>query len=252
MSQEEKLAEALGWASLALGVPQTVAPGAFDRLIGVEPGPKPRAITVAACGLRELAAAAGILALERPRPAKWLWARVAGDALDLTLLARALRNRSKQPARTAGAMVAVAGISVADLYAATRMGNGTPKTRNPKAAITVRLPVDEVYAFWRNSRELPTSTIERDPESIEDRPNELLSWKAGTVRFREAPGHRGTEIELELSRAVALEFVKDDLRRVKQVLETGEVVRSEGTPEGPDPRRYLNQRPARPLEGSVA
>ena len=41
--------------------------------------------------------------------------------------------------------------------------------------------------------------------------------------------------------------IRDDLRRFKQVLETGEVVRSEGTPEGPKARRQLFQRPAQPV-----
>ena len=40
--------------------------------------------------------------------------------------------------------------------------------------------------------------------------------------------------------------VKDDLRRFKQVMETGEVVRSDGSPEGQNARRHLKQRPARP------
>jgi hypothetical protein len=39
----------------------------------------------------------------------------------------------------------------------------------------------------------------------------------------------------------------DDLRRLKQVLETGEVVRSEGAPGGKRARREFPQHPARPL-----
>jgi len=46
--------------------------------------------------------------------------------------------------------------------------------------------------------------------------------------------------------------VKDDLRRFKQVMETGEVVRSEGSPEGQNARRHLKQRPAQPPESEVA
>jgi uncharacterized membrane protein len=40
--------------------------------------------------------------------------------------------------------------------------------------------------------------------------------------------------------------VTDDLRRLKQVLETGEVVRSEGSPEGTRTRRQVTRRPAQP------
>jgi hypothetical protein len=39
----------------------------------------------------------------------------------------------------------------------------------------------------------------------------------------------------------------DDLRRFKQVMETGEVVRSDGAPEGKRARREFPQHPARPL-----
>jgi uncharacterized membrane protein len=62
------------------------------------------------------------------------------------------------------------------------------------------------------------------------------------VRFRPAPGARGTEVHVQrlhlrtpgwvgsstaaLRRATATEELRDDLRRFRQVLETGEVVRS--------------------------
>jgi hypothetical protein len=39
----------------------------------------------------------------------------------------------------------------------------------------------------------------------------------------------------------------DDLRRLKQVLETGEVVRSDGAPYGKKARSEFPQRPAQPL-----
>jgi uncharacterized membrane protein len=40
--------------------------------------------------------------------------------------------------------------------------------------------------------------------------------------------------------------VNDDLRRFKQLLETGEVLRSEGSPEGVTSARQMHQRPASP------
>jgi uncharacterized membrane protein len=116
-------------------------------------------------------------------------------------------------------------------------------------------------------------TIEWDAEVLEDRPNELIRWRSvdggvrnfGSVEFAPAPGGRGTEIRLDvaydppggvLGETVAKLFgeepeqqVKDDLRRFKQVVETGDVVRSEGSPEGPLTRRLLRQRPAQPLAG---
>ena len=83
-------------------------------------------------------------------------------------------------------------------------------------------------------------------------PNEIIAWQSiegsdvyhrGSVRFREAPGGRGTEIHVRLrydppagrlGAAVAKLFhrepgqeIADDLRGFKQVMETGEVVQSD-------------------------
>jgi uncharacterized membrane protein len=41
--------------------------------------------------------------------------------------------------------------------------------------------------------------------------------------------------------------VRDDLRRFKQVLETGDVVRSDALPQGTDARHQVIQRPAQPV-----
>ena len=78
-----------------------------------------------------------------------------------------------------------------------------------------------------------------------------------------APGGRGTEVHVvmaydlpggELGKAVAKYFgeepnqqLDDDLRRLKQVMETGEVVRSDGAPYGKQARAEFPQRPAQPL-----
>ena len=99
-------------------------------------------------------------------------------------------------------------------------------------------------------------TVEWDAEITEDRPGELIAWRSlegadishsGRVRFLKAPGDRGTEVHVELhydppagklGTAVAKLFgeepgqqVDRDIRRFKQVMETGEVVLSrEPTP----------------------
>ncbi len=117
------------------------------------------------------------------------------------------------------------------------------------------------------------ATVEWDAEVVEDRPGEALVWRAvegsgvqnsGAVRFLDAPRNQGTEVHVEfdyaapggrLGEAVAKLFgeeptqqAKDDLRRFKQVLETGFVVRSEGSPEGSTAHRHLKQRPGQPVE----
>ena len=88
-------------------------------------------------------------------------------------------------------------------------------------------------------------------------------YNEGSVQFVPAPGGRGTEVHVKLryempggklGEAVARYFgenprqqLDDDLRRFKQVAETGEVVRSEGAPGGKRARREFPQHPARPL-----
>ena len=128
---------------------------------------------------------------------------------------------------------------------------------------------DERRSRWRAKAPLGR-TVEWDAEIVEDRPGEFISWRSlpgpvehhGTVRFDPAPGGRGTEVRVELrysppAGALGAGLAKllgeepeaqlyDDLRRFKQVLETGEVVRSEGTPEGVGLVQQLMQRAARP------
>ncbi len=102
-----------------------------------------------------------------------------------------------------------------------------------KTAITVHRSREELQRLW---------------ETSEHRPE-------GAVTFKDAPGDRGTEIHVEFDRGrlrgTAKEAkVKDALRRFKQGVETGEITRSEGTPEGEAAERKLKQRPAQPLEDS--
>ena len=71
------------------------------------------------------------------------------------------------------------------------------------------------------------------------------------VSFAEAPGGRGTEIAVAATDIRRRAQIADALRRFKQEVETGEVIRSESTPEGHALSRQLRQRPAQPLEESV-
>lgn len=116
-----------------------------------------------------------------------------------------------------------------------------------KAAITVNRSREEVQRLW--------ATPERHPDAVTD--------AEATVSFRDAPGDRGTEIHVSLDRhapgarlgdaiaavigSAALARIKADLRHFKQRVETGEVARSDATPEGESAERKLKQRPAQPL-----
>lgn len=301
-SPEGEITRFLGWFSLGLGVPQTIAPGRVNRLIGVRDDSSSR-IWQRIVGARELAAAAGIFS--RPRPAGWLWARVAGDIKDLALLGAAWRHKERSAGRLAAATASVAGITAVDAFTAARMSRapgGT--TKDPsfrvKASVTVRRSPEELYSFWRDLANLPRfmahldsvetrpdgrshwratgpagMKVDWDAEIVSERQGELIAWRtlegaevmhSGIVGFVPAPGDRGTEVHVNLEYAppagkagsiIAKLFgeepelqVRDDLRRFKQVMETGEVVRSEGTPEGTLARRLVTQRPAQPLERS--
>ena len=106
-----------------------------------------------------------------------------------------------------------------------------------------------------------------DAEVVETRPNELIRWRSlpgadvdneGSVHFERAPGGRGTLVRVNLrydapggavGEMIATLFgkepgqeVQEDLRRFKQVIETGEVVLSDATVHG-------RAHPARPPEG---
>lgn len=118
------------------------------------------------------------------------------------------------------------------------------------------------------------TTVEWDAEITEDRPHELLAWRSlngsdvdhsGSVRFMPASEGRGTVVKVDLRYSppggvlgptIAKLFaeepgqqIEDDLRRFKQVMETGEVVRSDGALWGIG---VTQQRPAQPIGRPVA
>jgi hypothetical protein len=119
---------------------------------------------------------------------------------------------------------------------------------NNRVAITVLRGRDELERLWTN------------PEY-----NAAASRELGAaVVFKDAPGDRGTEIHVDLSQAregdggIRARFTaaerrakaKDALRRFKQLVETGEIPRSDGSPEGERAERKVRQRPAQPLAES--
>src|SRR5215475_2546167 len=99
-------------------------------------------------------------------------------------------------------------------------------------AITIEKPVSEVYSFWRRFENLPRfmrhlesvtvqddlhshcvvktfggKKLEWDSETIEQRENEMISWRslpgadvdnAGSVWFTPVPGGSGTVVRLEM------------------------------------------------------
>jgi hypothetical protein len=144
----------LGLFGIGLGLAELFAPRRFNRLIGVGDNRRARKVT-RALGLRELANSFAVLGRLRPGP--WLWARVAGDVLDLGLLANAVRGRRARVSRIAGAIGAVLGATVVDAYTASRSsGRSAARLAGPvRRAITVASTPDAAYRFWRDLGNLP-------------------------------------------------------------------------------------------------
>ncbi len=96
-----------------------------------------------------------------------------------------------------------------------------------------------------------------EAEIVDDMPGQRISWRSlphaavpneGSVRFQEAPANRGTEVHVRLTydpplgrpgAAVAKLFgeapdvqVREDLRRFKRKMETGELPTIDGQPRG--------------------
>jgi len=279
----ERLANALGWLSIGLGLAEVAAPGAVAKLIGVNDEDRTRNV-LRGYGLREIAAGIGILS--HPQPAGWLWGRVAGDILDLSSLGSALGSSSSNRARVGAATAAVIGVTALDIRCALQLQRGSANggsykrgaVRRTKTIIISRSP-EEAYKFWHNFANLPTfmrhlesvqmaggnrshwkatapagKTVEWDAEIVDDQPSSRIAWRSlegseihnsGSVQFERAPGGRGTLVRVELQYAppggvigarVAKLFreepeqqIEDDLRAFKQVLETGEIAKSDAS-----------------------
>jgi uncharacterized membrane protein len=149
--------------------------------------------------------------------------------------------------------------------------------------ITINRPREEVYAFFRDFKNLPLfmeniesvtigderrshwvvsapagRTVEWDSTITEEVPGELIAWESaegadikntGRVEFRDGPPGRGTELTAtivydppggDLGKLIAKLFQKEpkvqarrDLRRFKQLMETGEISTSKAPDAAP-------------------
>jgi uncharacterized membrane protein len=272
------LAIGLGWFSVALGVAELVAPRKMARLVGVPPSDRTDAV-LQGFGAREIATGLAILA--QPGEAKWLWARVAGDALDLGTLGAAMGGERADRTRGACAAAAVMGATALDVLCAQRLsGSAHDRSQHVRVehVLTINRSIEDVYRYWRDFQNFPNfmrhvesvevlgngrtrwrakapagMSVQWEAETLLDRENEWIAWhsvegsqieNSGSVRFHRAPGARGTEVRVQLEyhppagrlgRGVAWLFgeepeqqVKDDLRRFKQLMETGEIPLSDG------------------------
>ncbi len=148
-------------------------------------------------------------------------------------------------------------------------------------SITIDRPIEDLYAFWQDLTNLPSVmdyvksiqvtgdtshwTIqlpggvqtEFDAGVYNEVANEVIAWRslegselqnAGSVRFKSAPGTRGTEVQLtvefippagiigqalvKLFGDVPAQYIGQYLREFKQQMETGEKATIEGQTSG--------------------
>ena len=206
------------------------------------------------------------------------WASLIGGGAMVLL---GLRQRSLR-----GALTAIAGGTLAYQAAKTQGGIqealGMNQAIKVEKTVTINKPADELYRFWHNFENLPNfmkhlksvtvlsdkrshwvanaplgASVEWDADIIEDRENEFISWasvegadvdNSGFVRFKPAPGDRGTEVKVVIeyappggvvASAIAKLFgeepeqqIGDELRRFKMLMEAGEIATTEGQPKG--------------------
>lgn len=206
------------------------------------------------------------------------WASLIGGG---AMVLMGLRQRSLR-----GALTAIAGGTLAYKAASDKGGIqqalGMDKTIKVEKTVTINKPADELYRFWRKLDNLPHfmkhlksvtviddkrshwianapmgASVEWDADIIEERENEFISWasvegadvdNSGFVRFKKAPGDRGTEVKVVMeyappggavTSAIAKLFgeepeqqIGDELRRFKMLMEAGEIATTEGQPKG--------------------
>lgn len=253
------LSKGLGVFSLGLGLTELAAPRMLSRLIGVEPCGSTTTI-LRALGAREVAHGVGIFA--RPRS---VWTRLIGDAIDVAFVGIALADDDNDRSRLLPALGALLGVGALDLLATMR----TLRSKLGKpicAAMTINRSPDEVYTRWRDFERLPdfmryldsvtvidsrrshwiakspVGDLEWDAEITEDVPGRAIAWRSvtkdmplrGRITFTPAPAGRGTEVLVEMqvapfAKLFTLPEMNGDLRRFKQIVETGEIMVSDAT-----------------------
>ncbi|HYH56232.1 MAG TPA: SRPBCC family protein [Anseongella sp.] len=152
-----------------------------------------------------------------------------------------------------------------------------------RSTLSINRPAGDAYNFWRKLDNLPRfmkhlqsvekigpvksrwtakfpgapAAISWDAEIISDIPGSLIAWQslpgsavenAGEVKFRDAPGGQGAEVDViltyrppagkvgegiaKLLNPVLEDLVREDIRNFKQYIESGEIPTIKGQPSG--------------------
>jgi hypothetical protein len=156
----DTIARGLAWFSIGLGVAELLMARSLGRALGLSPA------LLRAYGAREIATGLGIFAFSGRR-APWVWARVAGDALDVATLGAAMRGR--RPLSAAVAMGAVAPVVLTDLVCARELSASEKRMRTPYRDYSSRSgfkrPANEMRGA---ARSLGSKREARTPEPFRD------------------------------------------------------------------------------------
>jgi uncharacterized membrane protein len=188
---------------------------------------------------------------------------LAVTALDLACAQQLSANRedAKEGRSLKGVII---DRSPQELYQEWRKLENLPRFMRHLVSVT---EIGEARSHWVANGPAGT-TVEWDAEVTEDRLNELVSWRSlkgsavahsGSVRFARAAGNRGTLVQVEMeynppggtvgravvemSRRDPGQLIEESLQNFKQVMETGELLLSDGAIRD---NGLLTQRPAQP------
>jgi uncharacterized membrane protein len=209
------------------------------------------------------------------------WASLVGGGA-MVLMGLSQRSLRGVLMAVAGGGLVYQGVTKQSTIQQAQEAIGISKSIKVEKTVTINKPADELYRFWHDFENLPRfmkhlksvtvqndkrshwianapldSSVEWDADILEDRENEFISWasvegadveNSGFIRFKKAPGDRGTEVKVVLEYsppggALAAAFAKlfgeepeqqigDDLRRFKMLMEAGEIATTEGQPKG--------------------
>lgn len=208
------------------------------------------------------------------------WASIIGGSAMVLLGLQQRSLRGALMAITGGGLAYHGARSEKSLQNKVGEAVGIDKAIRVEKTVTINKSAEELYNYWHNFENLPTfmkhvesvkvldirkshwvakapigQKVEWDADIIDDRPNELIAWasiegadvdNSGFVRFKPAPGGRGTEVKVvmeynvpggALTAALAKLFgeepeqqIGDELRRFKQLMEAGEIATTIGQP----------------------
>ncbi len=236
MQTFHRVARALGWFSVGLGLTELLSGKNLDRYLGTGGHEG----TLRLFGLREIAAGAIILAQKEPSAAS-VWSRVGGDVMDLIFLGKALeeqRNGTKQE-RLGVATATVAAVTALDVFCAWKLGHDSKPDEQTEedatsvgTSVTINGSPEELYQLWRDPQTLPQvmghfatvtaeaddrahwvvngpvkTSLQWDSQIVQEEPGQSMRWyslqgakipNGGSIKFAPATGGRGTVATLEI------------------------------------------------------